>query len=215
MARHPRFVLSDDHSEASSDDDEPSTPYAPPAVVVSSPDAGTGTGSGGSAPMREKTSSDTQVGGSAHERGRSEGDGKETFPPRGEDAAAPPPTTDADDNKPPAKKPRTVPSFLAFIPPHLNWKGWRPVIRASVSAWCGLLLLVCTNSERVLGQASFLVLIGQRCRDHSWLRMGAHRFVLPSRYHLASRSTDRCAHAVHPGRNRKAELTSSPPNQRQ
>lgn len=33
-----------------------------------------------------------------------------------------------------------LPSALAWITPHLNWKGFRPVVRASVAAWCGLIL---------------------------------------------------------------------------
>ncbi|GAA5958870.1 hypothetical protein JCM10213_009045 [Rhodosporidiobolus nylandii] len=52
-----------------------------------------------------------------------------------------------------------LPGYLAWIPPHLNWKGLRPVVRASVSAWCGLLLILCGPSQRMLGQAGFLVLI--------------------------------------------------------
>ncbi|GAA5852185.1 hypothetical protein JCM8547_006692 [Rhodosporidiobolus lusitaniae] len=47
-----------------------------------------------------------------------------------------------------------LPEFLAWIPPHLNWKGMRPVIRSSIAAW-----LLCGPSARELGQASFLVLI--------------------------------------------------------
>ncbi|GAA6020046.1 hypothetical protein JCM10207_006768 [Rhodosporidiobolus poonsookiae] len=52
-----------------------------------------------------------------------------------------------------------LPGFMEWIPPHMNWKGWRPVIRSSVAAWCGLILMLCGPSERMLGQASFLVLI--------------------------------------------------------
>ncbi|GAA5991944.1 hypothetical protein JCM11641_001599 [Rhodosporidiobolus odoratus] len=52
-----------------------------------------------------------------------------------------------------------LPSWMEWIPPHLNWKGLRPVIRASVAAWCGLLLMLCGPSQRMLGQASFLVLV--------------------------------------------------------
>ncbi|GAA5833075.1 hypothetical protein JCM11251_006506 [Rhodosporidiobolus azoricus] len=52
-----------------------------------------------------------------------------------------------------------LPEWLAWIPPNLNWKGARPVIRASVAAWCGLLLMLCGPSQRALGQASFLVLV--------------------------------------------------------
>ncbi|GAA5894372.1 hypothetical protein JCM6882_007642 [Rhodosporidiobolus microsporus] len=52
-----------------------------------------------------------------------------------------------------------LPEFLAWIPPNLNWKGARPVIRASTAAWCGLLLMLCGPSQQALGQASFLVLV--------------------------------------------------------
>ncbi|CEQ41511.1 SPOSA6832_03240 [Sporobolomyces salmonicolor] len=53
-----------------------------------------------------------------------------------------------------------IPPALAWIPPKLNWKGLRPVVRSSIAAWCGLLLLLCGPSERMLGQAGFLVLVG-------------------------------------------------------
>ncbi|GEM08584.1 brefeldin A sensitivity protein-related, DUF2421 containing protein [Rhodotorula toruloides] len=55
----------------------------------------------------------------------------------------------------------SLPDFLSFAwaKPHLSWKGYRPVVRASVAGWCGLLLMLCGPSERMLGQASFLVLI--------------------------------------------------------
>ncbi|GAA6054812.1 hypothetical protein NBRC10513_007431 [Rhodotorula toruloides] len=55
----------------------------------------------------------------------------------------------------------SLPGFLSFawVKPHLSWKGFRPVVRASVAGWCGLLLMLCGPSERMLGQASFLVLI--------------------------------------------------------
>ncbi|GAA5893885.1 hypothetical protein JCM5296_004627 [Sporobolomyces johnsonii] len=52
-----------------------------------------------------------------------------------------------------------VPPALAWIPPKLNWKGLRPVVRSSIAAWCGLLLILCGPSERMLGQAGFLVLV--------------------------------------------------------
>lgn len=52
----------------------------------------------------------------------------------------------ARDSPPPAKTSKKrrklppLPSALAWIPPQLNWKGLRPVIRSSIAAWCGLLL---------------------------------------------------------------------------
>lgn len=52
-----------------------------------------------------------------------------------------------------------VPAALAWVTPRLNWKGFRPVLRASISAWCGLILMMGTKSEAWLGQASFLVLV--------------------------------------------------------
>ncbi|GJN90426.1 hypothetical protein Rhopal_003437-T1 [Rhodotorula paludigena] len=68
---------------------------------------------------------------------------------------------DEPETTPPAARRRLppLPGFLAWIKPHMNWKGWRPVIRASIAAWCGLLLMLCDASLRQLGQASFLVLI--------------------------------------------------------
>lgn len=67
---------------------------------------------------------------------------------------------------PPAKQEIPSPSFLhKLLPPllssKLNWKGIRPVLRASVAAWCGLILILHPTSEAVLGQASFLCLIGE------------------------------------------------------
>ncbi|KAM0786302.1 hypothetical protein ACM66B_001780 [Microbotryomycetes sp. NB124-2] len=52
-----------------------------------------------------------------------------------------------------------LPAWLAWIPPRLNWKGFRPVVRASIAAWCGLLLVLIPSSQRMLGQASFLCLV--------------------------------------------------------
>lgn len=52
-----------------------------------------------------------------------------------------------------------VPATFAWVVPRLNWKGFRPVLRASISAWCGLILMMGTKSEAWLGQASFLVLV--------------------------------------------------------
>lgn len=40
-----------------------------------------------------------------------------------------------------------LPSALAWIPPHLNWKGLRPVLRASLAAWCGLILSVFSSTH--------------------------------------------------------------------
>lgn len=55
--------------------------------------------------------------------------------------------------------PKNVPLFLAWIPPHLNFKGMRPVIRSSVAAWIGLILVIDSRTEAFLGQASFLILV--------------------------------------------------------
>ncbi|GAA6054703.1 hypothetical protein JCM3770_000038, partial [Rhodotorula araucariae] len=52
-----------------------------------------------------------------------------------------------------------LPGFLMWVKPHLNWKGLRPVIRASLASWCGLVLMLCTPSLLMLGQAAFLVLV--------------------------------------------------------
>ncbi|KAM0749705.1 hypothetical protein T439DRAFT_326581 [Meredithblackwellia eburnea MCA 4105] len=58
-----------------------------------------------------------------------------------------------------SKSKRALPQSIAWVSPHLSYKGLRPVIRASISAWIGVLILVIPTSEKVLGQASFLVLI--------------------------------------------------------
>lgn len=54
---------------------------------------------------------------------------------------------------------REWPSGIAWIPPKLNWKGIRPVVRSAVALWLGLMLLIVYDSEVLLGQAAFLVLI--------------------------------------------------------
>ncbi|ORY69419.1 hypothetical protein BCR35DRAFT_307980 [Leucosporidium creatinivorum] len=66
--------------------------------------------------------------------------------------------------QPAAKAELSSPSFLhKLLPPllssKLNWKGIRPALRASVAAWCGLILILHPKSQAVLGQASFLCLI--------------------------------------------------------
>lgn len=66
----------------------------------------------------------------------------------------------------PVKQDQTTSSFLhRLLPPllssKLNWKGIRPAVRASVAAWCGLILILHPTSQSVLGQASFLCLVGE------------------------------------------------------
>lgn len=83
----------------------------------------------------------------------------------GEQTTSYPPATSSTDHTSSIKKAwlrlPPVPAFLAWAPPHNNWKGWRPVIRATVAAWCGLLLLLGKESGKTLGQASFLTLVGE------------------------------------------------------
>lgn len=71
-----------------------------------------------------------------------------------------------------------LPPQLAWVTPHLNWKGLRPVLRSSVAAWCGMLLLINHRSQVVLGQASFLVLIGE-CRHDTTSRFGPPPLTAP------------------------------------
>ncbi|KAI5478848.1 hypothetical protein MNV49_004580 [Pseudohyphozyma bogoriensis] len=84
-----------------------------------------------------------------------------TYPPTSSPTQSPQETTD--DAAPPASKRRKMsdylPSALGWTKPHLTPKGWRPVMRSAISAWCGLLLVLIPQTERMLGQASFLVLI--------------------------------------------------------
>jgi hypothetical protein len=49
---------------------------------------------------------------------------------------------------------------LSWVKPNLNWKSMRVVIRSAIAAWCGLILMLDKNSQKVLGQASFLILVG-------------------------------------------------------
>lgn len=47
----------------------------------------------------------------------------------------------------------SLPGFLSFawVKPHLSWKGFRPVVRASVAGWCGLLLSASSSSASPAG----------------------------------------------------------------
>ncbi|GAA5852458.1 hypothetical protein JCM9279_003454 [Rhodotorula babjevae] len=121
---------------------------------------GEGARAAGYPPAPRRASSDT----TSHRHGESS-DETATAPPHKNEVegkgfdrpefAQPPKTT------PPALKRKLppLPGFLAWVKPHLNWKGLRPVIRASVASWCGLLLMLCTSSLNMLGQAAFLVLV--------------------------------------------------------
>ncbi|ORY87154.1 hypothetical protein BCR37DRAFT_146301 [Protomyces lactucae-debilis] len=44
-------------------------------------------------------------------------------------------------------------------PKNLEWDDYKPIIRSAVAAWIGVLLMIIPRTLRVLGQASFLVLV--------------------------------------------------------
>jgi hypothetical protein len=50
---------------------------------------------------------------------------------------------------------------LSWVKPNLTWKSMRVVIRCAIAAWAGLILLLARDSQHVLGQASFLILVGR------------------------------------------------------
>ncbi|SCV72848.1 BQ2448_4385 [Microbotryum intermedium] len=52
-----------------------------------------------------------------------------------------------------------VDPYIGWAKPKMNWKSWRPVLRASIASWAGLTLMLASRSQVMLGQASFLVLI--------------------------------------------------------
>ncbi|KAF9446717.1 hypothetical protein P691DRAFT_776668 [Macrolepiota fuliginosa MF-IS2] len=52
-----------------------------------------------------------------------------------------------------------VPKSLEWIPKNWTWSKIKPVIRCAVVAWVSMLLFIIPSVERVMGQASFLILI--------------------------------------------------------
>ncbi|KAI9437333.1 hypothetical protein H4582DRAFT_2111932 [Lactarius indigo] len=52
-----------------------------------------------------------------------------------------------------------LPSYLHWIVDNWRWSKWKPAIRCAVSEWASLLLLIIDPSRRVMGQASFLILV--------------------------------------------------------
>ncbi|GAA5882877.1 hypothetical protein JCM16303_006623 [Sporobolomyces ruberrimus] len=53
----------------------------------------------------------------------------------------------------------SIPESLAWVPSKLNWKGLRPVVRATIASWCGLVFMLAHPSQVALGRAGFLVLV--------------------------------------------------------
>lgn len=72
---------------------------------------------------------------------------KDSYPPTGRKAFDGPEFATKSPPEPPSKKSRLppLPGFMAWIPPNMNWKGFRPVVRSSIAAWCGLLLSACPD----------------------------------------------------------------------
>lgn len=66
-----------------------------------------------------------------------------------------------DSQTPDARIPRAVArlwrwSYLAWIPPHLNWASAKPVIRCSVTAWVSMTFLLISKTDHVMGQVSIV-----------------------------------------------------------
>ncbi|SOV05536.1 uncharacterized protein UDID_07553 [Ustilago sp. UG-2017a] len=53
-----------------------------------------------------------------------------------------------------------LPSYISWVAPTLTWPKLKPVLRSALLAWICMVLLIITPSERTLGSASFLVLVG-------------------------------------------------------
>ncbi|GAA6035596.1 hypothetical protein JCM8097_004920 [Rhodosporidiobolus ruineniae] len=178
-SRRPRFTLNDDEDDDSErEHDEPSSPPAVPAIVVEDVpprrDPGeeerhVGFGGASVAPTPIVEVPDVHVEGEKREEElQANGNGKETYPPSSKEEKSKKKegfeAANLDEKDPSEKKTWTdrvpfLPGAIAWADPHLNWKGLRPVVRSSVAAWCGLVLMLCGPSERMLGQASFLVLV--------------------------------------------------------
>ena len=175
--RHPRFTIDDDDHESGTD-----TP-----ARASTPDAGlrdeqkrAHDGDAFSEKRTEELKADERTGGTgkaAEAFGEADGSSEEAvapekredYPPstshsRSEDAS-PAATAEASTETTPNRLSRfrqrlLATSWLSWVEPHLCWRGMRPVVRASIASWCGLILMLVPRTQRMLGQASFLVLIG-------------------------------------------------------
>jgi hypothetical protein len=162
-SRRPRFSLADD-----TDDDEdvqtPSrnetSPRHPPSIVISgeasrrseSRDRHVGFAAapiinetpspGDAAPSLERE----REGGTDPEKKSPPSSSENSYPPTGRHAFDKPEFATQPPGPPPAQKEKkkgrlpALPGFMAWIPRNFNWKGFRPVVRSSIAAWCGLLL---------------------------------------------------------------------------
>lgn len=162
-SRRPRFSLADD-----TDDDEDvqtrsrneTSPRHPPSIVISgepsrrseSRDRHVGFAA---APIINETPTPEDAapalerereGGTDPEKKSPPSSSENSYPPTGrhafdkpEFATQPPGPPTAAKEKKKSRLP-ALPRFMAWIPRNLNWKGLRPVVRASIAAWCGLLL---------------------------------------------------------------------------
>lgn len=165
-----RFSLGNDTDRDDDTEDEDSHGAVPPAIVINDGPLTSvpSTSSRTLAPPHTLAATQTTLSEKQpHKEEPASAPTKEAYPPQpsepkqsGTDFAAPP---DPEPAQPTAKSWRRrlpgLPSALAWIPPKLNWKGYRPVLRSSIAAWCGLILMMGTKSEAMLGQASFLVLV--------------------------------------------------------
>jgi hypothetical protein len=187
--RHPRFTIDDDEETASETEGPPAIVINDGGEAVSRNQAekgenepgeerrdategkdgappGLGRAKGAAAAAEEKATSNGHSS-NANNLATPTEKKEDSYPP--EPSPHPSPSRSRSPDKPaapPAKQDLPSPSLLhKILPPllssKLNWKGIRPVLRASVAAWCGLILILHPTSEAVLGQASFLCLVGE------------------------------------------------------
>jgi len=70
---------------------------------------------------------------------------------------------------------------LEWVPANLTYPKLKPAIRSAVAAWVSLVLFVIPAFERAMGQASFVILIGDFCpKDFvCWIRLVEFLFGVP------------------------------------
>ncbi|SCZ92065.1 BZ3500_MvSof-1268-A1-R1_Chr5-3g08313 [Microbotryum saponariae] len=161
---HARFNLGEDedHHSGSESDHPPPGMNAPQIIVEAVGDEG---GRPGVDRTNGEDRSEQTSGGTMHDAQNGEGN-DEKYPPAKDEADAAQGTGAEAATK--EKKPQhtllhvvqeAIDPYIGWAKPKMNWKSWRPVLRASIASWAGLTLILATRSQVMLGQAGFLVLI--------------------------------------------------------
>lgn len=204
-SRRPRFSLADD-TDDEEDVQRPSrnetSPRHPPSIVISG-DAGRRSESRdrhvgfAPAPVIDETPAPGDAtptlerereGGTDPEKKSPPSSSENSYPPTGRHAFDKPEFATQPPGPPPAKNQKksrmpALPGFMAWIPPNLNWKGFRPVVRSSIAAWCGLLLSESPEGHPDRG-ASFADFIGRPCSALRSIPEGARAGELPRAHRL-------------------------------